>query len=98
MFRPYIALFRLNTEPYAQENPEVFIRLYLQIDRRSHCTVSQYFYSTKSPIRDLGVDGKIILRWTFRKWDVGGMDWIILVQERDRWWALVNAAMNLRVA
>ena len=40
----------------------------------------------------------IILRWIFRKWDVGGMDWIILVQERDRWWALVNAAMNLRVA
>jgi hypothetical protein len=27
----------------------------------------------------------------------GGMDWIDLAQERDRWRALVNAAMNLRV-
>ena len=29
-------------------------------------------------------------------WD-GGMDWTDLGQDRDRWWwALVNAAMNLR--
>jgi hypothetical protein len=27
----------------------------------------------------------------------GGMDWIELVQDRDRWQTLVNAAMNLRV-
>ena len=27
----------------------------------------------------------------------GGMDWIDLAQERDRWWALVNAIMNLQV-
>ena len=25
------------------------------------------------------------------------MDWIYLAQDRGRWWALVNAAMNLRV-
>jgi hypothetical protein len=27
----------------------------------------------------------------------GGMDWIELAQDRDRWWELVNAVMNLRV-
>jgi hypothetical protein len=27
----------------------------------------------------------------------GGMDWIELAQERDRWLALVDAEMNLRV-
>jgi len=48
-------------------------------------------------LKDSGVDGGIILRWIFRKWDVGGMDWIELAQDRDRWWAVVNAVMNLRV-
>ena len=27
----------------------------------------------------------------------GGMDWIELAQDRDRWWALMNAVMNLQV-
>jgi len=27
----------------------------------------------------------------------GGLDWIMLAQDRDRWQALVNAVMNLRV-
>jgi hypothetical protein len=45
---------------------------------------------------DPGVDGKIILKWIFK--EVGwGMDWIELAQDRDRWRALVNAVMNLRV-
>jgi hypothetical protein len=39
---------------------------------------------------------KIILRWTFMKWD-GVMDWIDLAQDTNRWWALVNVVMKLRV-
>ena len=46
---------------------------------------------------DQGIDGGIILRWIFGTWYVGGMDWIKLAQDRDRWWALVNAVMNLQV-
>ena len=48
-------------------------------------------------LRDTRLDGRITLRWIFRKWDVGGMDWIQLAQDRDRWSAFVNAVMNLRV-
>jgi hypothetical protein len=33
---------------------------------------------------DPGVDDRIILRRIFRKWDVGGMDWIELAQDSDR--------------
>ena len=32
--------------------------------------------SERDHLGDPGVDGRIILRWIFRKQDVGGMDWI----------------------
>jgi len=44
---------------------------------------------------DPDLDGRIILRWIFRKWD-GGMDWIDLAQDKDRRRALLNAVMNIR--
>jgi hypothetical protein len=46
--------------------------------------------------RDPVVDGGLILRWIFRKRDVGawtGLGWLRI----NRWRALVNAIMNLRV-
>jgi len=51
----------------------------------------------RGQLGDPGIDGRIILRWIFRKWDVGSVDWIMLAQDRDRWRALVNAVMNIRV-
>jgi len=37
------------------------------------------------------------IKWVFRKWGCWGMDWIDLAQDRDRWWALLTAVMNLLV-
>jgi hypothetical protein len=46
----------------------------------------------------LGVDGKIVLKWIFKKLDNGwGVDWIDLAQEMSRWRALVNTIVNMRV-
>ena len=54
-------------------------------------------------------EGKIPLGRTRGRWEddikidlqdvgYGGMDWIELAQDRDMWWELVNAVMNLRIA
>jgi len=53
-------------------------------------------------------DGKILLERPRRRWDdninmdeqkmeCGGMNWIELAQDRDRWRTRVKAVMNLRV-
>jgi hypothetical protein len=46
---------------------------------------------------DPGVDGRIILRWFFKKDVRVWTDWIELAQDRDRWRELVIAVMNLQV-
>jgi hypothetical protein len=44
-----------------------------------------------------GVDGRIILKYLFKWWN-RGMDWIDLDQNWNRWRAVVNAVMKLRVS
>ena len=47
-------------------------------------------------LEEPGVDGRIILKWIFEMLD-GGIDWVDLAQDRDRWRAVVNAVMKRRV-
>jgi len=49
----------------------------------------------RAHLGDPDEDERIILRWSFRR-GCGGMDWMELAQDRDRWRALVSAVMNLR--
>jgi hypothetical protein len=44
----------------------------------------QGFGKETALLGDSGVEGSLILRWIFRKWDVGVMEWIELAQDRDR--------------
>jgi hypothetical protein len=40
---------------------------------------------------------KDVIRMDLREFGLGGVDWIRLAQDRDRWWAVMSAIMNLRV-
>jgi hypothetical protein len=47
-------------------------------------------------LEDVDIDGDIIKMY-FQEVECGGMGWIYLAQDRDRWQALVNAVMDLQV-
>ena len=49
---------------------------------------------SKGLLENLGVDERIILKDMLKKLDV---NWIVLAQDTDKWRALVNAVMNLRI-
>jgi len=46
-------------------------------------------------LENLGIDGKIILKFMLEKWD-GSIVWIGITQHRNRWRAYVNAVIDLR--
>ena len=51
----------------------------------------------KSPLRKPRSRWEDNIKIDLQKVGCGGMDWIELAQDRDRWRALVDAVMNLRV-
>jgi hypothetical protein len=49
----------------------------------------------KDHLKHQGIDGRMGSKWTLGR--LAGVEWIHLAQDRDRWRAVVNAMMNLRV-
>jgi hypothetical protein len=48
-------------------------------------------------LRDLGVNGRIVLKWIFKKWDEGTMDYTAMSQDRGMWRSFVGAIMKILV-
>jgi hypothetical protein len=48
-------------------------------------------------LKDRGADGRMVLKWTLGRLAEEGVECIHLAQDRDKWRALVNVVMNLRV-
>jgi hypothetical protein len=51
----------------------------------------------KDHLKDQGVDGRMELECILGGLAWGDVEWLHLAQNRDRWRAVVNAVMNLRV-
>jgi hypothetical protein len=64
-------------------------------ERRGYAVVWWGNLREEDHLEEPGINGRIILKWIFIKWD-GGMDWIDVAQDRDRWQPLINPLMNLR--
>ena len=45
-------------------------------------------------LEEVGIAGRIILKWILRKLELVVVDWINVAQVRVQWWDFVNAVMN----
>jgi hypothetical protein len=67
-------------------------------DRRGMCTGFWWeIPKERDHSEDRDVDGRMGSECYLRKIGWESVDWIQLAQDRDRWRALVNTVMNLRV-
>jgi hypothetical protein len=66
----------------------------LMNERRGAYTVLVGNLREGDHLEDSGVYGRIILKGIFEWLDGGGIDWIDLAQDRDRWRVFVNVVMN----
>jgi hypothetical protein len=64
---------------------------------RNVCKILIRKLEVKDHFEDLGMDGMITLKWILKERGLEGVDCIYLVQDRERWWALENMVMNLRI-
>jgi len=49
-------------------------------------------------LKDTGVNDRMLLKYISKKRNrMGWYDWVHLAQDRNKWQALVNTAMNLRL-
>ena len=66
-------------------------------DRRGVYRVLVRKHEGKKPLGRPGHRWEDNIKMDLQEVGCGGMDWIDLAQDRDRWRALVNAIMNIRV-
>jgi len=65
--------------------------------RRSAYRILMVNLKERDQLGNLDVDGNLILKLIFKNLG-GAKEWIDLAQDKDKWRALVNAVMNLRVS
>jgi hypothetical protein len=66
-------------------------------DGRGGCRVLVGKPEEKRPLGRLRCRWENNIKMDLQEVGCGGIGWIKLIQDRDRWWAIVNAVMNLQI-
>jgi len=51
----------------------------------------------RAHLKDISVGRRMILKWSSKEMSYGGVDLIRLALGKDKYWAIVNEVMNLRI-